>query len=114
MGRGGRRAGAGRKPGSRSRLTIKLKATLSDTAKQYTAEAVQVLVDVMGDKKATASARASCALAILDRGHGRPAQQLEHTGKDGGPIETKDAAISDLELARRVHFILTRATKSKG
>ena len=35
----------------------------------------------------------------------------EHTGKDGGPIEHKH--MTDLELARRIAFILMRADKAK-
>lgn len=31
---------------------------------------------------------------------------IEHTGKDGGPIETAD--VSDLEKARRIAFLLTK------
>ncbi len=33
----------------------------------------------------------------------------EHTGKDGGPIQTAD--VSDVEVARRVAFLLESATK---
>lgn len=39
----------------------------------------------------------------------RDRQSLEHTGKDGGPIKTQD--ISDLELARRAAFLLSKAEK---
>lgn len=41
----------------------------------------------------------------------RDKQDHEVTGKDGGPIETKD--LSENDLARRVAFILTKATKQK-
>ncbi len=34
----------------------------------------------------------------------------ELTGKDGGPIETKD--VSDLETARRIAFLLAKAGKA--
>lgn len=37
------------------------------------------------------------------------ADKTEHTGKDGGPIET--SSVSDLELARRIGFFLTKAAK---
>lgn len=37
---------------------------------------------------------------------GKFTERVEHTGKDGGPIE-----VTDLEAARRIAFILTRATK---
>lgn len=38
-------------------------------------------------------------------------QTLEVTGKDGGPIETKE--LSDLELARRIAFKLNSAVNQK-
>lgn len=36
-------------------------------------------------------------------------QAVEHTGKDGGPIETVD--LSDTEAARRIAFTLAKATQ---
>lgn len=41
----------------------------------------------------------------------RDKQDHEHTGKDGGPIETKE--LSDNEVARRMAFLLTKAAKGK-
>lgn len=40
------------------------------------------------------------------------ADKSEVTGKDGGPIKTEE--VSDMEVARRVAFLLNRATKSAG
>lgn len=37
------------------------------------------------------------------------ADRVEHTGKDGGPIETVD--LSDTEAARRIAFTLAKATQ---
>ncbi len=37
--------------------------------------------------------------------------RVEHTGKDGGPIETKD--VTDSDLAREVAFLLTSAVKQQ-
>lgn len=39
------------------------------------------------------------------------AERHEHTGKDGGPIETKD--VTDSDLAREVAFLLTSAVKQQ-
>lgn len=36
----------------------------------------------------------------------------EHTGKDGGAIEVEEKPVSDRDLARRIAFILTKATKA--
>jgi len=41
----------------------------------------------------------------------REKQQVEHTGKDGGPIETKD--VSMLEAARRIAFTLAAGKQAK-
>lgn len=86
MPRGGRRENAGRKPASRNRLNVEIKATLAETAKAYTADAVETLVSICRDPKASPAARVTAAAGLLDRGWGRPVQQLEHTGKEDGPI----------------------------
>jgi phage terminase small subunit len=53
----------------------------------------------LADKKAP--------LELLGRHVGlKFASRHEHTGKDGGPIETKE--ITDLEFARRLAFLLTK------
>lgn len=54
------------------------------------------------------------ALAEL-RKHHEP-QRHEHTGADGNPIETKDVTErpSDLEIARRLAFLLSQATRTEG
>lgn len=50
------------------------------------------------------------ALAEL-RAHHEP-QKHEHTGKDGGPIKTKDVSeLSPLEVARRIAFALERGRR---
>jgi|GEM_PF-6805856 len=59
----------------------------------------------MLDRKAPHSARVAACCAILDRGYGRPAQQLEHTGKDGTPLEQPQPSM--LEAARRLAYVLT-------
>jgi phage terminase small subunit len=47
------------------------------------------------------------ALVDLGKHLGMFKERIEHTGKDGGPIETKET--SDLETARAVGFMLGRA-----
>lgn len=46
---------------------------------------------------------------VADRLDGKPMQATEITGKDGGPIETRE--LSDTEAARRVAFLLAKATQ---
>ena len=80
---GGKRPGAGRKPGHVS----KAKLDIAERAKTHGDAALQALVDVMQDAKAPHSARVSAANAILDRGYGKPHQAVSHGGEDGGPIK---------------------------
>lgn len=49
-------------------------------ARTHTESAINVLKGVMGEKKAPHSARVAAATALLDRGWGRPKQELEHSG----------------------------------
>lgn len=106
--RGGYRPGAGRKPGSKDRATIEQKATLEELARSHTTTALDVLVQVAQASESD-SARVSAANAILDRGYGKPKQAMEHTGKDGGPMETVD--LTPTEIGRRIAFTLARAAK---
>jgi hypothetical protein len=41
----------------------------------------------------------SAATALLDRGYGKPRQSLEHTGKDGGPVELQIWRFGSKEVA---------------
>lgn len=84
--RGGKRPGAGRKQGSKSRATAEQIGTLSELARAHTALALNVLVQIAQSGESEA-ARVSAANAILDRGYGKPAQALEHSGPDGGPVQ---------------------------
>ena len=62
----------------------------------------------MGVRSGSA-ARVSAANASLDRGYGKPKQGMEHTGKDGAPIEIADRSPRD--LAKDSAFVLAKATK---
>jgi hypothetical protein len=77
--RGGKRPGSGRKKGTPNKVTVDLK----NKAGEYTAEAIQVFVDVMRDPEAPAATRIHAADKLLDRGHGRPSIHVEeqHTAK---------------------------------
>lgn len=98
--RGGRRTGAGRPSGARSRATKQAKATLSDLARKHTSVALRVLVDV-ATKGGSESARVAAANAILDRAYGKPSQSHEHSGPGGAPIQTVDLTrLSGDELAQ--------------
>lgn len=70
-GRGGKRPGAGRKPGSPNKSTAALRAI----AQQYTEQAIAALVGVMEDGESDA-AKVSAANALLDRGYGKAPQTI--------------------------------------
>lgn len=75
---GGKREGAGRKPGSLNKLTFEQKRTLQEIAGEYTDEAIETLANIMRDDKAPHAARATAANSILDRAHGKPKQPIDH------------------------------------
>lgn len=93
---GGKREGAGRKPGSRNKLTVAQKRSLQEIAGDYTEAAVQTLADIMKDRKAPAAARATAANSLLDRAHGKPKQPVEH---DLDLSKLNDDQLSVLALA---------------
>lgn len=73
----GGRAGLGRKPGSKN----KINADLRDLARQYTVQSLEALVGVLRREDSPAIAIVAAANAILDRGHGKPRQDLGIEGK---------------------------------
>jgi hypothetical protein len=77
---GGRRDGAGRKQGSSNRATKEQKRTLSEMAREHTDTALAALAEVAASGS-TDSARVAAAVAILDRGYGRPAPVKEPAQK---------------------------------
>jgi hypothetical protein len=50
---------------------------VQELAKSYTEEAVMALLDVMTDERSNGSARVQAAVAMLDRGWGRPKQSVD-------------------------------------
>ena len=55
---------------------------IRSVARSHTRTAINALVGVMKAKDASHAARVSAAIAILDRGWGRPVQALQN-GEDG-------------------------------
>ena len=77
--RGGRRPGAGRPLGSPNKLTRPLK----ELAALHTEDCIAVLVQLRDHAEAE-QVRLAAANALLDRGHGRPRQEIE--GNDEGNV----------------------------
>ena len=83
---GGKRAGAGRKPGSVDRATAQEKRTLSDLAKELAPDALAALARVMRDPNQTGSAIVAAANAILDRAYGKPFAADPEQDDDAEPL----------------------------
>ncbi|MCU4654353.1 hypothetical protein N8I71_16050 [Roseibacterium sp. SDUM158016] len=92
---GGRRKGAGRKPGSCNRATRDQKRNLSEMAREHTEIALATLAEV-AVRGSTDSARVAAAVAILDRGYGRPTPARE---TDNSPWNIQEML---LEIGREV------------
>ena len=76
--RGGRRPGAGRPPGVPNRLTRPLR----ELAALHSEDCIAVLVQLRDHAEAE-QVRLQAANALLDRGHGRPRQELDVTQNKG-------------------------------
>ena len=53
---------------------------------------------MMRDPAAPHAARVSAATALLDRGHGKPRQELEHSGAEGKDLIPAEPDMSKLAL----------------
>lgn len=73
-------------PGGRPKITDEQRVA-AVTAREYTMSAINALVQIMENPKASASARVSAACAVLDRGWGRAQQTVEIGNKDKQPFE---------------------------
>lgn len=88
----GRKTG-GRLKGTPNKATAEVKAY----AQKYSTAAIDALVQIMLSEAADAKARVMAANGVLDRAHGRPAQEI--TGPDG---ET-------LSIPAMIQFVITKA-----
>lgn len=95
----------GRKLGSVNKAT----RTIREAAQEYTEDALKVLADVMNDHDQPALARIAAATAILDRGHGRPAQAIEVDANVSN--RRMDLSLIDAELEAAA---LERARRQKS
>ena len=68
----------GRVAGTPNKATASLKAL----AGNYTAQALETLASIMNDVEQSAAARVAAANSLLDRAHGKPRQELEHSSKE--------------------------------
>lgn len=76
-------------PGGRPRIP----ADVKELARAMAKPAVDALAEIVKSKKAPAAARVSAAVALLDRGYGKPAQTINAN------VRRSFSDISDAELA---------------
>jgi hypothetical protein len=104
MARGGRRPGAGAKKGAPRRKPISGALArdfrpLALRARDHTAKALQALVGTLDDPAATPAAKVSAAIALLDRGWGKPTERHEHVNLNAV------AELSDDELRNAIALL---------
>ena len=102
---GGPRPGSGRPPGVKNKATPDDKAALAALARSMAPECLEILRSIARDLASPAAARVSAVTVLLDRGHGRAPQHIEHTGKDGGPIEHRLSDEAQSLLAETVPWV---------
>lgn len=102
---GGRRFGSGRKPEPKTAEARQAIKDVSSHAREHALTALDTLVALCNDPKASAAARAACAIAILDRGYGKPPQlTITATEEDARKV----AEMSTDELKRSIADIRAR------
>jgi hypothetical protein len=82
-------------PGGR----VKADPELKTIAREYTSDAIETAVAIMRNPEARDSDRLKAAEILLDRGHGKPRQELEHTGNDRKDLFPSEADPSKVALA---------------
>ncbi len=85
---------------------------LASPAKEESAPAnaspLEYMLGVMRDPAVDPARRDEMAKLALPYLHPKPTA-IEHTGRDGGPIEIAD--VSETDIARRIGFMLARAAQ---
>lgn len=98
-----RKGGPSPNPGGRPAIIGELR----DLARAHTAEALSTLVEVMGDKSAPSAARVTAARELLDRGFGRPAQEVALQADIA--VEVDERPADPVEVGRRLAFLMEMA-----
>ena len=104
-GKRGKRPGTGRKAALPNKATRARQQAVAATGETPLDHMLRVMRDPGNDDQR----RDQMAKAAAPYVHPKLAA-IEHTGKDGGPIET--AEVSDTELARAIAFTLAKAVRA--
>ena len=115
-GKGGRTPGAGRKKGVPNKLTADIKALAGQHSAKAIAELARLATGAQSEQ-----ARVSAIKELLDRAHGKPAQAVELTGKDGGAIKVSNdgfaafaAGLDAIALAKASGALETQGMAGDG
>ncbi len=100
-----KQAGAGRRAGIPNKASIARQQAVAASGETPLDHMLRVMRDpASDDQRRDQMARAAAPYVHPKLG------AIEHTGKDGGPIET--AELSDTELARAIAFTLAKAVRA--
>ena len=94
-------------PKGRPKRTMSDGRHLSDLAKEHTEVALGALVKVLVSKRAQSSAIVQAAAAILDRGWGRPQQQIS------ADLKMRAGIVEEIEAARQRAIEATEAAADR-
>lgn len=100
---------AGRKAGSRNKRSLEITRAVASTGKTP----LEVMLEGMRHYLAIGNLDKACAFAKDAAPYIHPRlAAIQHTGTDGGPIETQDVSLP--ELARKIALILSLAAREKA
>jgi hypothetical protein len=85
----------------------KTSADIRSLARSHTATAVRTLAGIMKERRAPAAARVSAAIAVLDRGWGKPQQAIEMDWRQKPPDQMTDEEL--IALIREMESLTSRA-----
>lgn len=108
MGHGGRRPGAGRKPGVATTKTREI----AERALASGLTPLDYMLNVMRDEGAPPERRDSMAKAAAPYVH-PSLKSVELTGKDGGPVQTEDVSGRE-QLLSRIAGVAARSGAERG
>jgi len=98
---GGPRPNSGRKPGLPDIAPLADRQHIAELARQHAHTAIQTLLEICLNGESEA-ARVTAAVNILDRGFGKPPQQVELANKDGEPFKIQQAFDSFLGVLNNI------------
>lgn len=79
--------GPGRPKGALGQASLVKLASIHEYFRKHIEEAIATHVEIMNNRDYTPTVRLDAASKILDRIYGRPTQQVNLGGEDGGPLQ---------------------------